>query len=38
LPILKPGAIEIGLSMCVAPRGMRAMRLRASVYSMPRAA
>ena len=38
LPMRKPGAIETGLSIWSAPRGMRAMRLRASLNSMPRAA
>ena len=38
LPMRKPGAVEIGLSICSAPRGMRAMRLRASVNSRLRLA
>ncbi len=38
LPMRKPGATEMGLSMCSAPRGMRAMRMRASVNSISRLA
>ena len=35
LPIWKPGAFETGLSISVAPSGMRAMRMRASLGSRP---
>ncbi len=38
LPILKPGATETGLSMWLAPTGMRAMRFLASLNSMLRLA
>ena len=38
LPSEKPGAAETGLSIRVAPSGMRAMRRRASLRSVPRAA
>ena len=35
LPIWKPGAFDTGLSMSVAPTGIRAMRIRASFGSRP---
>jgi hypothetical protein len=35
LPMLNPGAEEMGLSIRVAPSGMRAMRRRAAFSSSP---
>ena len=36
LPSMKPGAIDTLFSTSSAPKGMRAMRMRAGVISTPR--